>query len=159
VTDDLTARLTNALDALANTYDPDIPHFDPDRRPSVTLPEDEPSRHPRRWLVAAAVLVIGALAAAVTVAIRHDTSAGPDDVRMSDDDKAPRVEGARSVPTGALVPTVVPDGLELWNAGGTDRPEETLRPGRYQLFGTPGEGPAVLVVIEEDGFGDRKSVV
>lgn len=162
-TNDLVSRLTATLVTKAEEITVTKTEFDPERPTSLDLDAVpiEPAasriaRQPRRmWSVAAAVLAVVAIAGAVVVVSRGGDSGPTADTTDTTTTAPPQSTGSAQAPDGALVPTWVPDGLELqtvtWTneAYGGEWSDQTV-----QLFGDPGEGVAVAIRIQAPSSGE-----
>ena len=81
--------------------------------------------------------------AASLVALRKDDTG--DDVKAGDATEIDQPD--------ALVPTRPPEGMELWSLSSSVGSDPVSVAGRYQLFGDPGSGPAMLVTFLPPGGG------
>jgi hypothetical protein len=144
---DVATRLTESLDGVADRYDPVPPPFAPSRSPSVVLPGEAAaggSRRPGRvWLVAAAAAVALVAGVASVVALRDDDPGDdPGDVQAGD---TPSLPVPAPAPDGMLLPTELPEGMDLWAL--------QWRPP------TPTDGGPVLLQAFEDGARERRVVI
>lgn len=107
----------------------------------VPLQAPVPPR-PRRRLVAAAALVVAAALVGAVGAVRVVVSDGDDGMARTSDTTVP------AGPEGWLVPTWVPEGMEVWNvqwSDGSHQPGADTSWGTFQLFGDPDAGRAIYV--------------
>jgi hypothetical protein len=139
--------LTRTLTTKAAQVDVAVPGdgaadgFDPTRRhPGLGVFDGDPSPRSRRLLAAAAIVLVVALVGGAVLASRR----GGDGDGVS----------AGAAPEGWLVPTWVPDGMELWSADWYDPPVPVAAENDwcclFQLYGDPDDERAMYVQTSPD---------
>jgi hypothetical protein len=102
-----------------------------------------PGRHGKPWAAVAAAVRVVALAAASAVALTGGNRTDP--------------AAVSSAPAGWLLPTWLPEGMEVWRveaSGAADEAAGTERDwSSFQLFGDPGAGRAIYVQASDGAQG------
>lgn len=147
---DLGVTLTETLRARAEQLIVTVPPFDPHRTPSLAGDEDPPEPGPRRWdrgVVLRAAAIVGLVALVAAVAVRLEGRG--DDVartRTGQTTTTPPVDDPEpAAPDGALIPSWLPDGMELRDVEWRTVDNPGLPGFTCQLFGDPATGRFLLV--------------
>lgn len=149
---DLRRSLAQTLRVKAQGVSVTVRPFDAEREPSTALEDDPPTVEPARrsqGLLRSAAVVVGVVAlVGSVVAVRAGDGDRPDRTRTGRATTTTRIDDAEpAAPDGLLIPTWVPDGLELWDVEWRTSENGGTRGQVFQLFGEPGAGPAILVML------------